>query len=148
MAIKTTKTRAAAVQDALLDGINEEGGSNAAGTLRIYDGAVPADLATSPAGNLLASCALVDGSVAAFGATNTTSLVATGYVSGGKFAEDASANASGTATFWRILDYAGAALLQGTIGTSGADLNLDTLTIVSGTTVTITAFTVTASTYT
>lgn len=147
MALKTTKAIAAAAFDVLLDNINEEGGSNAAGYVRFYTGSAPADLATAETGTLLAQCALVDGSQPAFGATNTTTLVATGYTSGGKFAEDASANASGAAGYWRLYTHGGTARLQGTVGTSGADINLNSLTITSGLPVIITALNPTATGY-
>lgn len=139
------KADAAAAVDAAIAGINEEGGSNTPGKVNIYSGSAPADVATAASGTLLAECSLVDGSVAAFGATNTTTLVATGHTSGGKFAEDTSANNTGTAGYWRLLDYTGAARMQGTIGTSGAEINLTTTSIVSAGTVTITSMNVDGS---
>ena len=134
MALKTTKTRAAAALDAILTAINNAG---SAGYLRIYSGSAPADLATSETGTLLAQCPLIDGAQNAFGATSTTTLIATGYVSGGKWAEDTSVNATGTAGYFRVYTQAGTAVLQGSVGTSGTDLILDTTSITTGGTLVI-----------
>lgn len=48
------------------------------------------------------------------------------------------ASATGTATFFRILNTTPAALIQGTVGVSGADFNLSSTTITSGDNVSIT----------
>lgn len=49
--------------------------------------------------------------------------------------------ANGTAAFFRALDGNGAPVLQGTVGTSGAQLNLNTTSIVTGVAVEITSWT-------
>jgi hypothetical protein len=55
------------------------------------------------------------------------------------------AASTGTATWFRIVQTDGSThVLDGTVGTSGADLNLNTTSIVSGATVSITSFTITA----
>jgi hypothetical protein len=55
------------------------------------------------------------------------------------------AASTGTATWFRIVQSDGSThVLDGTVGTSGADLNLNTTSIVSGATVSITSFTITA----
>jgi hypothetical protein len=145
MAIITTKTRAAAAQDAILATINNTGGP-AAGALKLYTGAAPANLAAAVTGTLLATCVLVDGSHAAFAATDTTTLVATGYVSGGYWAQDTSPVATGTIGYWRLFDYAGTGMLQGTVGTAGTvDITFNTLTVTTGVLVQITSMTVTIS---
>ena len=57
---------------------------------------------------------------------------------------DTSANASGTAAAARIRDSAGTDVITGlTVGTSGADINLDTTTIAAGQQVQITSATIT-----
>lgn len=48
------------------------------------------------------------------------------------------ASATGTATFFRVLNSGSTALLQGTVGTSGADFNLSSTGITSGDNVAIT----------
>jgi hypothetical protein len=57
---------------------------------------------------------------------------------------DTSANASGTAAAARIRDSSGTDVITGlTVGTSGADINLDTTTIAAGQQVQITSATIT-----
>lgn len=142
MAIITTLTRAAASLDAILAAVNNTGGP-AAGAIRLYTGAAPADVATTATGTLLATCVLVDGSVNAFGTTNTTTLIATGYTSGGYFAQDASPGNSGTIGYWRCYDFHGTAVMQGTVGTTGTvDIVFNTLTVTAGVLVQITSMTV------
>jgi hypothetical protein len=59
-------------------------------------------------------------------------------------AQDPSANASGTATWFRIVQSGGSNfVLDGDVGTSGSDLNLTTTTIVSGQPVSVTSFVIT-----
>ena len=56
---------------------------------------------------------------------------------------DLSANATGTATWFRILTSGGVAQIDGSVGTSGSDLNLTTTSIVATQPVNITSFTIT-----
>jgi hypothetical protein len=56
---------------------------------------------------------------------------------------DSSANATGTATWFRIVTSGGTHVIDGNVGTSGSDLNLSTTSIVSGASVSITSFTIT-----
>lgn len=56
----------------------------------------------------------------------------------------ATASASGTASWFRVLTSANAAVLDGDVGTSGSDLNLNSTAITSGGSVAISSFTITA----
>ena len=56
----------------------------------------------------------------------------------------ATASATGTASWFRILTSANAAVVDGDVGTSGSDLNLNSTSITSGGTVSISSFTITA----
>lgn len=56
----------------------------------------------------------------------------------------ATASASGTASWFRVLTSANAAVLDGDVGTSGSDLNLNSTSITSGGSVAISSFTITA----
>lgn len=58
--------------------------------------------------------------------------------------DDASADASGTATWFRITDSDDNFCVDGNVGTSGSDLNLNSTSLVSGGIVSISSFTVTA----
>jgi hypothetical protein len=105
------------------------------GKLRIYSGSVPANVGTALGAQvLLADLAL--SSTFAAGASG-------GVLTANSITSDSSADATGTASFFRLTTSGGTAVLQGTVGTSGADLNLSTTSIVSGATVSVTSFTIT-----
>lgn len=57
---------------------------------------------------------------------------------------DSSANATGTATWFRVVDSTGTVVFDGDIGTSGSDLNLTTTSIVATQPVSISSATITA----
>lgn len=120
-----------AVADTLVDLLDAGAG---AGTIKIYTGSQPAGPGTAPTGTLLATFTLSD---PAFGSAST-GVATLGSVS------SVSAVATGTAGWFRAADSDGTAVFDGTVGTSGAQLNLNTTSIVSGGTVSITSGTVTA----
>ena len=105
-----------------------------AGLLRIYDGSRPASggAATTLLAELTLNdpCATVSAGVLTFDVDPTV--------------QDASANASGTASWFRIVTSTGTFVIDGDVGTSGSDLNLTTTTITAGQPVTLTSFTITA----
>ena len=105
------------------------------GSLRIYDGTPPANAGTALSGNtLLAELTL--GSPAFAAASG-------GVATANAITADASANATGTATFARLLTSGGVARVQMTVGTSGAELNLSSTSIVSGGNVSVSSLTYT-----
>lgn len=122
-----------------LDAIVDAFDAGTAAVINIYDGSVPADADTAlGAQNLLAQLVM---SGTAFGAAadDTPGAIATAAA----ITDDSSANATGTATFFRVLTQdAGTTLCQGTVGTSSADMILNTTSITSGSTVSITGFTI------
>ena len=123
-----------AVRNARLDAITTYAGASP--IVRIYDGTAPADANTALSGNnvlatLTCSTALAP---AASGGVLTLSAIT----------QDSAADASGTATFYRWLRSDGTTVIkQGSVGTSGADLNLNTTAIVVGGPVSVTSWTVT-----
>lgn len=129
MAITFTDT----LKAAMLNEIETNIGASA--KLRIYSGTPPANAGAALSGNTV----LVDIPLGSdyFATTSNGVLTKTGTW------QDTSADATGTATFFRILTSADVARIQGTVGTSGADLNLSSTSITSGGTVTITGFTLT-----
>lgn len=130
--VNLSAAAANAACNALVDLIDAGSG---AGTLRIYDGTKPAGPGTAITDqNLLAELTFSD---PAFG--NASNGVATASA----ITQDSSANASGTASWFRILDSDATAILDGTVGTSGADLNLVTTTITATQPVQISSLTVT-----
>jgi hypothetical protein len=104
------------------------------GTLRIYDGTPPANAGASLSGNTLLAQLNLDAT--AFGAASSGVATANTITS-------ATAAATGTATFFRLLTSGGASRVQGTVGTSGAELNLSSVSIVSGGNVAVTSLTYT-----
>lgn len=116
--------------DAIDDAVN---GGAGAGLLRIYDGTRPATGGTAT--TLLAELTFSD---PAFGAASG------GSISASAITDDSSANATGTATWFRVVDSAGTFVMDGDVGTSGSDLNLNTTSIQSGGTVEVTSFDITA----
>ena len=108
-----------------------------AGKVRIYSGSVPANVGTALGAQvLLAELVLTDPSAAA---------AAAGVLTFSAIADDTSADATGTAAFFRILDSDNNAVIQGTVGTSGADINFDSVSFVAGGLVEITSLTITAA---
>lgn len=89
-------------------------------TIEIRSGTKPATPETTASGTLLAT-------VTISGSFTSTNGVLTA-------ADPASANpvASGTAGHFRLKQSGGTAVLDGTVGTSGADLNLGSTTITTG----------------
>ena len=106
------------------------------GSLRIYGGTVPTDAnAALGAATLLAVLPL---SATAFAAA------VNGVATANAITADSSADATGTATFFRVLESDGTTpVFQGTVGTSGAELNLSNTSVVAGGNVSVTSMTYT-----
>lgn len=98
------------------------------GTLEIRSGTKPATTATTAAGTLLVTVTL---GTPSFGAASTRSATITDPAG-------ATASATGTAGWFRAKTSGGTAVIDGTVGTSGADLNLSKTAIVAGGSVDIT----------
>lgn len=132
---KITNAAASAAADAVVDLC--DGGAGAA-LLRIYDGTQPATADTALGAQvLLAELTMSD---PAFGAASN------GVATASAITTDASANATGTATWGTIVESdASPRIMDFSVGTSGCDLNLNTASIVSGASVAVTAFTYTQS---
>jgi len=104
------------------------------GTLRIYSGTVPATADTALGAQVLLGTLAFAAS--AFGAAAAKSAAAAAIT------QDSAADATGTAAFYRAFKTDGATVIeQGSVGTSGADLNLNTVSIVAGGPIQVTAFT-------
>lgn len=106
----------------------------AAGTINIRSGVQPATAEDAETGTLLATLTCSDPSAGA---------AAAGVLTLSAITEDASADATGTATWARIKDSTGATVFDCDVGTSGATINLNTAAIVAGGPVRITSFTCT-----
>jgi len=122
----------ATLRNNMLDQITTRAGGSA--LLRIYDGTRPATGGTAT--TLLAelTCNATFAPAASGGVLTLNSIT-----------QDSSANATGTATWFRIVQSDGSThVLDGNVGTSGSDLNLNTTSLVSGGPVAVTSFTITA----
>lgn len=119
MAVRLTNAAQDAANNAVVDLLDAGG----AGTLEIRSGTQPADADDADSGTLLAELTF---SATAFG--NSSAGTATAATITG----DASANATGTASWFRAKSGAGTTIFDGSVGTSGADLNLNTVSIVAG----------------
>src|SRR4051812_28323998 len=107
-----------AVRNARADAITTATGN--AALLRIYDGTPPASANAALSGNtkLAELTAASPFAPAASGGVLTASAIL----------QDTSADATGTASFFRLYKSDGTTVIkQGTVGTSGADLNLNTV---------------------
>ncbi len=119
----------ATVRNAMLDSINAIIGSG--GKLKIYSGTQPATTAASEAGTLLASLALSSTPLAAASA---------GAASFNTITDDASADNTGTATHFSVTKSDDTRVIEGSVGTSGADLNMNTVSFVAGADIAVTSF--------
>lgn len=130
---------ASASAQAALDAIVDRIDTGGAGSLIIYTGSEPAYADDTGSLTEVATCA--------FQATAYASAVADGVnywadanFTGGTAITDSSATGNASAvTVFRIKNGSAATVLQGTISTSGADLNLNTTTIGAGAQVSISA---------
>lgn len=104
------------------------------GYIRIYDGTRPTTADTAVSTQVLLA-ELRFGSTA-FGSASS------GAITANAITQDSSANASGTPTWFRALKSDGtSAMWDGTVGTSSADLILNSATISAGAAVSISALT-------
>jgi len=120
--------------DGIVDAID---GGTPPGRIEHRTGSQPTNVNDASSGTLLGTNLFGN---PAFGAASN------GVATANAISNDTSADASGTAGYFRIYTGAGgdtAALAQGNSGTSGADLNFDNNVIVAGGVIAISAMTVT-----
>lgn len=120
----------------LVDGLVDSLDAGAApGTIKIYTGAQPASAGSAPTGTLLGTLTLSD---PAFGAA------AAGEADASAITGDTSADASGTAGWFRSADSDGNTVIDGSVSEAGGggDLILDSTAIVAGGAINITSWTV------
>lgn len=104
------------------------------GHIRIYDGVQPATPDTAIAAQVL--LAELRFGASAFGAS------AAGVITANAITDDSSANATGTAAWFRVLQSNGTvALWDGSAGTSGSNLNMNSVAIQVGAAVGISSMT-------
>ena len=119
------------LRNSMLNAITTAAGPSA--LLRIYDGVRPATGGTATTVLAELTCNATFAPAAASGVLTLNAIT-----------QDSSANATGTATWFRIVKSDGTThVLDGNVGTSGSDLNLTTTSIVTGQPVSISSFTIT-----
>jgi hypothetical protein len=122
---------ASGLRNAQLDAITTFAGNS--GKLRIYNGTRPATGGTAT--TLLAELTCN----ATFAPAASSAVLTLNAIT-----QDASADATGTATWFRLVKSDGTThVMDGDVGTSGSDLNLNSTSITSGATVSVTSFTIT-----
>jgi hypothetical protein len=121
-----------AVRNARADAIEATVGTSP--TLEIRSGAAPANCAAADSGTVLATLALP---------SNWMADAASGVKGLAGTWQDTSSDAGGTAAHFRIKSSGGTVHVQGTVGTSGADLIVTTTTFVATQPFSITAFNIT-----
>lgn len=104
--------------------------------IKIYSGTVPSNADASNAGSLLATLTCAATPVSGYSDTGTAARATFAAITSG------TAAATGTAAFFRAETSGGTVLAQGTVGTSAADLVLNSVAITSGSTVSITSATI------
>lgn len=129
--MKISNQDRSAMCDALVDSIDAGAG---AGTLQIRTGAAPAATTDADSGTLLATLTFSD---PAFGAASN------GVATASSITSDTNIDATGTAEHFRIKDSNARVVAQGSVGTSGADINFNSVSFVAGGTCAISSMTVT-----
>lgn len=120
----------ATVRNAMLDAITTAVGTS--GLLRIYDGTRPASGGAATV--LLAELAL---------SATFAAAAASGVLTANAITQDSSANATGTATWFRVTTSAGGFVIDGSIAASGSDLNMTPTSITITQPVQVTSFVIT-----
>lgn len=123
-----------ALRNAQCDAITTTVGGSA--VLRIYDGTQPAGPGTAITSQVLLAELTCNATFAPSASGGVLTLNA--------ITNDSSANATGTASWFRLLTSGATAHVDGTVGTSGCDLNINSTSIVSGAAVAVTSATITA----
>lgn len=115
------------------------GTTNPQATLVVYSGTPPARVDASLSGNTV--LAQLPMSNPAFG--NATNISPGARATANAITDDTAADNTGTASFYRILDRNNVPRIQGTVGTSGADLNLNAVALVQNAKVQVSSLTCT-----
>lgn len=101
------------------------------GYIEIRTGSQPATVATAASGTLLGTLPL---NATAFGTASGGSAAANAITG------DSSADATGTAGWFRAYTSGAAGVIDGAVGTSGQELNLNSVSIVAGGTINISSW--------
>lgn len=126
----------------VIAGVNSLAATANGGTLNIYTGTQPTDANTAISGQTLLvtltfSATAFGGGVASGSAGSKVVTATANAITSG------TAVATGTAAWFRILTSSSAVCIDGSVGTSGADLNLSSTAVSTGAVVSVSSFTIT-----
>lgn len=108
------------------------------GIISLYTGSAPTKTTDADTGTKLCTLTL---SATAFPASTSATSNGLATATANSITSDTNAAASGTAGYFRLkTGTGGTTIYEGNVGTSGADLNMNTTTITAGDTVAITSF--------
>ncbi len=116
------------------------GGASA--TIQIFTGSAPTKTLDADTGTKLSTLAM---NATPFPASTSSTSDGLATATANAIASDTNAANSGTAGYFRLKSSTPTVIYEGNVGTSGADLNLNTTTITAGDTVAITSFKITLS---
>lgn len=110
-----------------------------AATIQVRTGSAPANTLTAASGTLLATltCSTTAFPASTDGTTNGLATATANAITSG------TAGNTGTAGYFRAIDSAGVVIVQGTCGTSAADMILNSVSITSGDLVAATSWVIT-----
>jgi hypothetical protein len=134
MALNTIISNAA--RNAMVNALTTllDAGAGAA-TIKIYTGTQPAGPGTAVGAQVLLGTLTCSDPAFPTGSN--------GVATASAITADSSADATGTATWFRALDSNAVAIIDGSVGTSAADLILDSVSIVAGGTISVTSWVIT-----
>lgn len=134
---KISNAAAKAACDAIVDLID---GGSGAGKIKIYTGSAPANVDDAATGTLLGTLTFSDPAFGSAADANPGGRATASTITG-----DTTADATGTAGYFRTTDSNDVAITQGTITATGGggDLELNSVSISAGVAIDITAFTFT-----
>lgn len=136
--VSLANTSAIEACDAAVDAV-DDGTTDPQGALVFYDGTPPANVDTALSGNNV--LAQLDMTNPAFG--NAVDAAPGATATAAAISDDTSADATGTASFARILNRDNVPVLQLTVGTSGTEIIVNTTSFVAGAVVEVTSLTIT-----
>ena len=140
MASSITNVSAIAAVDAVAD-LVDVGATNPSGQLNMYSGTIPADADTALTSQVLLAELVMTNPAFAGGIDANPG----GRAVAAAITDDSSANATGTASFFRVVNRNDLAIYQGTITglAGGGDIELNSTAIQLGATVSITSLSIT-----
>lgn len=125
---------ATTTRNAMVDAITTAVG--ASGLLKIYDGTQPATPGTAVGAQVLLGTLTCSATFAP--------AASSGVLTANALTQDSAADATSTATWYRLTTSGGTGVIDGSVGTATSDLILNSVAIVTGGPISVSSFTYTA----